>query len=188
MSMMPDENPNSSITIPANTQQDLARSLQGLVQAKPEIGRYAGSRTTMWERNFVITPAGGSHLSRLIDRDLAAAVDDRSGVLDRITVRFHVETHFEFGRRDFFLAKADFQITCGVYSGIPTKAQIAEMINARGVFEDDIVELTGASHLHLTKGAVAQMIVERGVTESDVRVMRIDDVSVDEKPVAETIA
>ena len=162
MSMMPDENPDSTITIPANTQQDLARSLQALVKAKPECGRYAGSRTTMWERGFVITPAGGSHLSALVDRDLADAAGDRSGVLDRITVRYHVETHFEFGRRDFFLAKADFQITCGVYSGMPTKVQMAEMIMARGVFEDDIVDLSGTSDPEITKGAVARMIVARG--------------------------
>jgi hypothetical protein len=104
--------------------------------------------------------------------------------LDRIDVRYSVSTHFEFGSRDFFVAKADFQITCGVCSGVPTRSNMAELVMERGVYDHDISDLTGT---HLSKEVVARMIMERGVTEHDIRRMTIEEVTLDDQPIAVSI-
>jgi len=107
-----------------------------------------------------------------------------AATLDRIDVRYSVSTHFEFGGRDFFVAKASFQITAGVYSGITSKAAMAKLIMNRGVHEDDIDDLSGTD---LSKAIVAAMIMEKGVAEGDIREMVMEEITVDEIPVAHTI-
>ena len=111
-------------------------------------------------------------------------IKTEANILDRIDVRYAVEAHFEFGRRDFFVAKASFQITCGVYDGPPTTAMMADLIQSRGVHDMDIVDLTGTDH---SKEIVAAMIQERGVKAEDIRSMTIAAVMVDDEDVAESM-
>lgn len=107
-----------------------------------------------------------------------------TAILDRVDVRYAVEAHFEFGSRDFFVAKASFLMTCGVYAGVPTQAIMAGLIMDRGVHADDIDDVGGADH---SKEIVAAMIRERGVRESDIRSMTIAAVLVDEAEVAQSL-
>jgi len=106
-----------------------------------------------------------------------------AATIDRVDVRFRVHANFEFGERDFFVASADLSIVCGLYSGLPDRACIADLVASRGIVGDDL-DLTGTS---LPKEVVAEMINERGVREADIRTMRIEEVLIDERVVAQTV-
>lgn len=106
-----------------------------------------------------------------------------AATLDRIDVRFRVHAYFEFGQRDFFVALADLSITCGLYSGMPDRECIADLIASRGIVGDDL-DLTGAT---ISKDEVAAMINERGIRGTDIRMMRIEEVLLDEQVIAQTV-
>lgn len=107
-----------------------------------------------------------------------------SATLDRIEIRYSVDAHFEFGSRNFFVAKASFQMTCGVYSGVLTMANMADLITDRGVHADDIDDLTGTDH---SKEVVAAMICQSGVKEANIRRMMIESVMLDDEEIAQSI-
>lgn len=70
MSMVPDERPESFLEIPANTQENLYKVLRALSISRPDLVAFTGCRSSLWERNFEITPAGGTYLAELIADDL----------------------------------------------------------------------------------------------------------------------
>lgn len=106
-----------------------------------------------------------------------------AATLDRIDVRYAVKTHFEFGGRDFFVAKASFQITASLHAGIPTKDDMADLIVSRGLHEGDIDDLSGTD---LSEKVVIAMIMEKSIVAGDITEMVIDEVTVDDVAVAQS--
>ena len=69
---------------------------------------------------------------------------DKSYILDRIDIRFTVEASIDITHEgEDYHVKASFSVTCGVYSCVPDKKNLADLINSRGIDDLDIDDLTG---------------------------------------------
>lgn len=66
MSLIPDITKESKLIIPANTQKELTILLKEIFSQHPHLGKFIGSRTTLWENRFEITPEGAEYLVKLI--------------------------------------------------------------------------------------------------------------------------
>lgn len=112
---------------------------------------------------------------------------DKSNILDRIEVRYMVEASFDFTHEgESYHAKASFSVTCGVYSCVPDKKNLADMINSRGIDDLDIDDLTGTGDA-ITKEKAAEIIAESGLAPDHIDSACIAEVTVDEKTVAEAL-
>lgn len=111
---------------------------------------------------------------------------DKSDILDRIDVRFTVDVSFDLEDGDeSYHGKATFSITCGVYSGIPDKQNIADLINSRGIYDHDITDLSGTDTA-LTKERAAIMLNASGIDADEIDHVRLAEVLVDDETVAQS--
>ncbi|MFZ3481836.1 hypothetical protein [Sphingomonas sp. 3-13AW] len=81
------------------------------------------------------------------------------------------------------IADARFSITLGTYSGPTTPKIMADNINARGVYEDDVHEVfspAGAPPL----SEAATLLSSRGILPDDIVDMAIEDVLIDDTVIA----
>tara|TARA_B100000929_G_scaffold48657_2_gene35119 strand:- start:2608 stop:2952 length:345 start_codon:yes stop_codon:yes gene_type:complete len=112
---------------------------------------------------------------------------DKSDILDRIDVRFMVAASIDIPHEgENYHAKTSFSVTCGVYSCVPDKKNLADLINSRGIYESDIDDLTGTGTA-LTKEKAAEIIAENGITPKHIDSAHIAEVTVDEDTVAEAL-
>jgi len=112
---------------------------------------------------------------------------DKTAILDCIDIRFAVDASIDISYEgEKYHAKTSFSLTCGVYSRIPDKENIAALINDRGIYDYDIDDLTGTGTA-LTKEKAAELIMETGLSPKQIDNARIVEVLVDEKPVAEAL-
>lgn len=104
-------------------------------------------------------------------------------IIDRIDVRYKVELQFTLGDgKELTIARAELSITCGTYDGIPTKETLAALITSRGVTEDDIRAVG-----YLNAGQAAAKIAERKIEAKNIIQMQIQDVLLDESPIAQSL-
>lgn len=109
----------------------------------------------------------------------------RDGELDDIDVRYVVEATFEVRADDgrHGCADASFSVTCGVYSGIPDRDNIAALINSRGLDVDDIDIVIG----DFDAEEITDIVEKRGVTGAEIRSMTIEEVLHRDRPIAHNI-
>ena len=107
------------------------------------------------------------------------------GALDEIEVRYVIEAMFEVHGRDgaHGCADATFHITCGVYSGVPDKQNMAELISDRTVCAEDFDNVVG----DFDAERLSDIITMRGVKSEEIRSMRIVEVLHEEKTIAQNI-
>ena len=117
--------------------------------------------------------------------------EDDSDILDRINVRYDVRIKIEEGAQFsedadcYYAMHAQIIMTCGVYSGVPTKEMMADLINSRGFYEEDIVELqtTGKQ----TRKELAEIVARRKLKPDDIAAMKILAVELDEAEIAASL-
>ena len=107
------------------------------------------------------------------------------GALDEIDVRYVIEAMFEVHGRDgaHGCADATFHITCGVYSGVPDKQNMADLINDRTVCAEDFDNVVGDFDAEF----ISDLVSTRGVKAEEIRSMRIVEVLYEEKTIAQNI-
>jgi len=105
-------------------------------------------------------------------------------ILDRIDVRYDVSivATVDYGHGDH-VVHASVLITCGTYDGIADKANIAALVNDRGIQPEDIDRI---SSIGSWPGAelLAEILNERGVQADDIVEARIAAVTLDEIDIA----
>ena len=109
----------------------------------------------------------------------------KNGELDSIEVRYIVEATFEVHGPDGMhgCADASFSMTCGVYSGVPDKQNMADLITSRTVDADDIDNIVG----DYDADRLSDIISMRGVKAKEIRTMRIQEVTYNEETIAQNI-
>lgn len=109
-----------------------------------------------------------------------------SETLDRIDVRYAVEARFEIYQQDSepAVATAGLSITCGIYSGIPTREIMANLVNDRCIYADDLTVESGPYSAKM----FAQIVNNRGVRADEIRKMILSEVTVDDETVAESLS
>jgi len=108
------------------------------------------------------------------------------GDLDDIEVRYIVETTFEVHGRDGMhgCADASFSMSCGTYSGVPDRKNMADLISSRTVDADDIDEVVGD---FVDVEFISDLVSTRCVRPEEIRSMTIEAVLFRERPIAESI-
>lgn len=108
-----------------------------------------------------------------------------NGEVDDIEVRYEIRATFEVKGPEgsHTCADASFWISCGVYSGIPDKQTLADLITSRTIDPDDFEEIIG----DLDADFMAHIISTRGVKPEEIRSMKIIEVLFQEETIAESI-
>ena len=109
----------------------------------------------------------------------------QDGELEDIEIRYAVEATFEVKTDDGLhgCADASFSITCGVYSGIPDRDNMASLINSRTLDVDDIDIAIG----DFDAEEIVDIVEKRGVRGSEIRSMTIEEVLHRDRPIAHNV-
>ena len=113
-------------------------------------------------------------------------MSDKSDILDRIDLRFdvHFECSVKKDDRNAVTVLGNILIACGTYSGIPTKENLVELINDRGIYDQDISSMTGSRRWQPSMEEAAKMIHARGITVDEIKKATIAAVMLDETDIA----
>lgn len=110
--------------------------------------------------------------------------EELAAVLDRIDVRYNVSAICMLNNRnEFNKINCSFSITAGTYSGVITTKIMADLINSRGVQEDDIITIIGGTTTTKEEAAIALRL--RGIKPGEIKSMTIESVILDDKVIAE---
>lgn len=110
--------------------------------------------------------------------------EELAAVLDRIDIRYSVSAVCMLNNKnEFNKITCSFSITAGTYSGVATKKIMADLINSRGVQEDDILTIIGGTKTTKEDAAIALRL--RGIKPGEIKSMKIESVILDDKVIAE---
>lgn len=110
-----------------------------------------------------------------------------ANVRDRIDVRWKVVTRSPISTpRGDAVAEAEFFMTLGTYGGDITAKDMADNINARGVYDGDVVSVSSPGDA-VTVAVATEVMHRRGVKEGDIVEMVVAAVMLDDCEIAESV-